>query len=134
MKTLKTITTISLFNLIAVISLVFLGQQLRFNSAQETSEIQTTPTAIVNSAATTIVPTAAPYTNSTNTTVKNSTPTKAPDNRCLIMIQGVKYDVTDFRKIHSGGDIFQCGKDMTAIFLGQHNTSTLQQMAKYRVN
>jgi cytochrome b involved in lipid metabolism len=67
----------------------------------------------------------------TKTPVK---PTPKPvASRCIITIQGVKYDVTNFRNIHSGGNIFQCGADMTSTFFGQHNSSTLAAMAKYRV-
>lgn len=70
----------------------------------------------------------------TNTITPTDTPKADPlANRCIIVIDGVKYDVTDFRKIHSGGDIFQCGSDMSDIFHGQHNDSTLQKMQQYRV-
>lgn len=63
-----------------------------------------------------------------------TTPTKpTPDNRCLIQIYGVVYNVTEFRHIHSGGDIFQCGTDMTAVFRQQHSDSYLQQIQKYRI-
>lgn len=63
----------------------------------------------------------------------NTPPPPPPSNRCIIMIQGAKYDVTDFRSIHSGGDIFQCGTDMTQVFFSQHNQNTLNLMQKYRV-
>lgn len=60
------------------------------------------------------------------------TPTPAPvkpapvvSNRCIVTIESQKYDVTDFRKIHSGGDIFVCGTDMTNTFFGQHNARLL---------
>lgn len=42
------------------------------------------------------------------------------DTRCLITVNGQTYDVTDFRNQHSGGDIFDCGDDMTATFNGEH--------------
>lgn len=47
------------------------------------------------------------------------------NNRCLITIQGKRYDVTSLRSTHSGGDVFQCGADMTATFFGQHNQTLL---------
>ena len=59
-------------------------------------------------------------------------PTPKPQN-CIITIDGVSYDVTAFRKIHSGGDIFKCGTDMTAVFYSQHSSQTLKAMQKYRL-
>lgn len=56
-----------------------------------------------------------------------------PDPRCLITISGGQYDVTQFRHIHSGGDVFQCGTDMTAAFLSRHPASFLSKMSQYRV-
>lgn len=53
--------------------------------------------------------------------------------RCIILVDGVSYDVTDFRNIHGGGDIFTCGSDMSAVFWSQHDAATLAKMAKYRV-
>lgn len=58
-------------------------------------------------------------------------PTK--DTRCLIVIDGATYDVSAFRSMHSGGDIFQCGTDMSSVFWSQHGSSTLRQMARYRL-
>lgn len=68
-------------------------------------------------------------------------PTAAPamaveptaDPRCIIAINGVQYNVTEFRNIHSGGNIFTCGTDMTATFFGQHNDATLQRMQQYKI-
>lgn len=62
-----------------------------------------------------------------------SSGTKVSGNeRCIITIQGNKYDVTDFRKIHPGGDIFVCGSDMTETFVNQHGMD-LKRIEKYRV-
>ena len=61
-------------------------------------------------------------------------PTPAPKPQgCIVSIDGVSYDVTTFKKIHSGGDIFKCGTDMTASFYSQHSTQTLKAMQKYRI-
>jgi hypothetical protein len=43
------------------------------------------------------------------------------------------YDVTAFRSMHSGGNVFTCGADMSAVFWGRHGQSTLNQMARYKV-
>jgi hypothetical protein len=39
---------------------------------------------------------------------------------CIITIDGQRYDVQPLRNSHSGGDVFQCGTDMSAIFHDQH--------------
>lgn len=75
---------------------------------------------------------------SASTPVPTRTPTPAPaappvDNRCIITISGNRYNVTQFRSIHSGGDIFKCGTDMTAVFLSQHPASYLQKMSQYKI-
>lgn len=49
---------------------------------------------------------------------------------CLITIQGKQYNVTSLRSRHSGGDIFKCGTDMTAIYQNQHGSS-LSQIQPY---
>lgn len=56
-----------------------------------------------------------------------------PADRCIITISGGQYDVTEFRNIHSGGDVFQCGTDMTESFLSRHPASFLQKMSQYKV-
>lgn len=56
-----------------------------------------------------------------------------PSARCIITISGGQYDVTDFRNIHSGGNVFQCGTDMTAVFLSRHPASYLSKMSQYKV-
>lgn len=55
------------------------------------------------------------------------------DNRCIIVIDGVSYDVTEFREIHSGGNIFNCGTDVSGLFHGRHPESYLEIMAKYKI-
>lgn len=66
----------------------------------------------------------------------NPAPAVQPaSNRCIVTISGQKYDVTDFRTQHSGGDIFVCGTDMTRTFFGQHNQELLDspKMASLKV-
>lgn len=61
-------------------------------------------------------------------------PSQPPSaDRCIITISGGQYDVTEFRNIHSGGDVFQCGTDMTAAFLSRHPASFLSKMSQYKV-
>lgn len=69
-----------------------------------------------------------PDTTTPDTSIPDNT---TPDTRCIILIDGRKYDVTSFRSKHSGGDIFQCGTDMSAVFHGRHAQSYLEMMAQY---
>ncbi len=52
---------------------------------------------------------------------------------CIITIEGVQYNVAEFRKKHPGGDIFKCGEDMTRAFKSQHGAKQLAEIQKYRV-
>jgi len=45
------------------------------------------------------------------------------DRRCIITIDSKKYDVTLFRDVHPGGNVFKCGQDMTQAFSRQHGES-----------
>jgi hypothetical protein len=65
---------------------------------------------------------------------KQPTTTPTPDNRCIITIYGQKYNITNYINQHKGGDVFNCGTDMSGAFANQHPDSFLQQIAKYKVN
>lgn len=54
------------------------------------------------------------------------------DSPCIITIEGNKYDVSTLRGIHPGGDIYECGTDMTTTFIEQHGND-FQRIEKYRV-
>jgi hypothetical protein len=147
MKTIKTLISISLLNLLIVSSIVvaFSGKDTSASSINKVNN----PSIIANLPTKTPLPSSTPINNNTqspqNPQTPQSTPTNTPipidtpkpdplANRCIIIIDGGKYDITDFRNIHSGGDIFQCGTDMSSIFHGQHNDSTLLRMQQYRVS
>jgi cytochrome b involved in lipid metabolism len=51
-------------------------------------------------------------------------------NLCLITVSGKQYNVTNLVKTHSGGNIFNCGTDMTTTFNGQHGTN-LSLISRY---
>ena len=53
---------------------------------------------------------------------------------CVITVRGEKYDVTEFRNKHKGGNIFKCGEDMTDTFNKQHGEKQLKELQKYKVN
>lgn len=66
-----------------------------------------------------------------------ATPTAKPtvtgtNTGCIITLSGQQFDVTSLRSSHSGGDIFNCGTDMTSVYNNKHGTS-LSRMQKYLV-
>jgi hypothetical protein len=69
---------------------------------------------------------------STTLTTLSTSVTFNNNSRCLITLFGQQYDVTSLRSTHSGGDVFACGTDMSAVYQGQHGTS-LARMAPYLV-
>lgn len=58
------------------------------------------------------------------TTITNNT------NRCLVTLFGKQYDVASLRGTHGGGDIFNCGADMSTIYQNKHGSS-LSRMTAY---
>jgi hypothetical protein len=62
---------------------------------------------------------------------QNATPTSATAT-CIITIDGQKYDVASLRNTHTGGDVFQCGTDMSAVFHGKHGNN-LQMIQQYLI-
>ena len=56
------------------------------------------------------------------------------DSQCIVTVKNIRFDVSLFRHIHSGGDIFVCGTDMTKIFFEQHQDQMLEQMQRYKIN
>ena len=69
----------------------------------------------------------------TQAVVPTQTSTPTPDPRCIITINGVRYDVTAFSQMHSGGDVFQCGTDMSTVFNQRHSNRELQMMQQYKI-
>lgn len=61
-------------------------------------------------------------------------PAPAESQQCIITVHGTRYNVTEFRSFHSGGDIFTCGAEMTGVFDSQHSMGTLRKMSPYIVN
>ncbi|PIY68983.1 hypothetical protein COY90_03045 [Candidatus Roizmanbacteria bacterium CG_4_10_14_0_8_um_filter_39_9] len=55
------------------------------------------------------------------------------NNQCIITLSGNQYDVTSLKTSHSGGDIFTCGTDMTAVYQGKHG-SNLSRMSQYLIS
>jgi len=87
-----------------------------------------TPTSIENVPSVSLPVTVKPTNNIIKKSVNiipTSNPTSNPiinSNSCIVTIFGKQYDVTTLRSTHSGGDVFTCGTDMTAIYQGRHGT------------
>lgn len=69
---------------------------------------------------------------STSNNSSTNTSNSSDEERCIITVNGSKYDLTEFRKMHEGGDIFVCGTDMTARFRGEHG-GDYARLEPYRV-
>ncbi|RMD77185.1 hypothetical protein D6810_01680 [Candidatus Dojkabacteria bacterium] len=54
------------------------------------------------------------------------------NNRCIIIIDQNKYDVSNLKYTHTGGNIFKCGQDMTKEFEQKHRLN-LKMIEKYKV-
>jgi hypothetical protein len=84
-------------------------------------------------------------TTTQNQTQPNSTPqqqaTPAPQaptappapSGCIITLDGSSYNVTSLQRTHSGGDVFNCGSDMSATFWGKHGQGIFNKMQQYRI-
>jgi hypothetical protein len=110
MKYLKTAFIVATFNFFIVASIIYF---FRGTTATKTSS-----TSVSMAVAISVLP---------------SKVTPTPDPRCIIVVDGQKYNVTDFMTIHSGGNIFQCGTDMSPTFHQRHRDSYLQIMAQYKI-
>lgn len=42
--------------------------------------------------------------------------------QCIVTVFGKQYDVTELKDTHSGGDIFECGTDVSQVYQSQHGT------------
>ena len=75
-------------------------------------------------------------TNNNSPTITTITPSARQNEAataCIITINNQKYDVTQFKNLHSGGDVFNCGTDMTTVFNGKHSQRELNIMQQYLV-
>lgn len=148
MKLIPYITAVSLFNALIVI-VITLSQSVYRTPTLSPSNLYETPVPIVAtppspSPSAQPAQAAPPAQQRTQPTpiVAAATPVPAtpapttapaPQPGCLVVISGVSYDLAAFRAKHSGGDIFQCGTDMTDIFFSQHNASYIQKLAPYKL-
>lgn len=55
------------------------------------------------------------------------------NDECIITLFGDRYDVSEFRTQHPGGNVFVCGSDMTQEYEAQHG-SDLTKLEEYKIN
>ena len=129
MKIIKYLFVISLINFGLIVGVVFAADYMK-----QSTETLISP-APNSSVTATVTPTAVVVNVKPKVTMyPTSFPTVDPlAGKCIIVISGTRYDMTDFRNLHSGGDIFQCGSDMTAIFNDRHPASYLNRIARYKI-
>ncbi len=140
MKTIKYLFIISLINFVLVLTVVNISNLFKSQNVEMSPivpEVTSVPTTILTptlSPTNTITPTKRITSPTVVTPTVLATPTPDPlAGRCIVTVSGSRYDVTDFRISHSGGDIFQCGTDMTGIFSDRHPSSYLNRMAQYKI-
>lgn len=132
---IKKLFIISLLNFVFVLGVVFVAKAVIVPKAAENlTESVIAPTI----AAPTTSPTLTVSATKTITPAATIAPTAIPTvdplaGHCLVYLDGARYDLTEFRNMHSGGNIFQCGTDMSDIFHGQHPVSFLAKISQYKI-
>ena len=56
----------------------------------------------------------------------------AQQTQCIVTVFGEKYDVTSLQSAHSGGNVFECGTDMSEVFESQHG-SDVSRIESYKI-
>ncbi len=52
--------------------------------------------------------------------------------KCIITVSGSSYDVSSLKNTHTGGDMFNCGADMTEEFNDEHG-GNLNKIEEYLI-
>ncbi len=134
MKLIKTLFILALTNLALLVAILFY-----FSGRTPTPPISPqVPETIISPTLPARVLTVTP--TKTQTPLATPKPTVAPTavpnplaGHCLITIDNVRYDVTNFRNQHSGGDVFTCGADLSQLFHDRHSNRFLDIMAQFRI-
>lgn len=144
MKIVKLLVTLSIINFVGVSMIVMYGtgpkqiQEVAVSSAPIPS-VASSPNLVIVA-----TPTPMPVATTRPQPVVTATPAPVPTvaatpvptakpSGCIVSIDGVSYDVTRLKVTHSGGDIFNCGTDMSSIFWREHNNRILQRMQQYKI-
>ena len=75
-------------------------------------------------------PTATPGSSQPAKTVASTSVQSLTNGSCIITLFGKQYDVTVLQNSHTGGNLFNCGTDMTSIYQSKHGTD-VSRMAAY---
>lgn len=131
-KKLYILSAAALFNLLAVIVISnFISQKPNLEKTYPTPIIK------VNKTVKKVTQFVTPMPINTDLTLiqspKPMVTEKANTGNCVVTIDGQKYDVFEFKKIHSGGDIFKCGTDSSSEFWSRHGQKELSKMQRYRI-
>lgn len=139
MKFIRSIIVISLLNFVTIATFLFITNNLNAQNPNIATPLaknvatKTIPgTKIITPSEIKENPIKKSDSQSPNKPAQANKPT---EEKCIITVEGNKYDVTSFRNQHSGGNIFQCGTDMTTSFFGQHEQQLLnsQEMQTLRI-
>ncbi len=163
MKTLYILSAIAIFNLLAVTALAnspmqknLIAQKTSMTEVLPTIVPTPTPVVVIKQVIKKVTKfaTTAPSANNkiaTTTTATTQTQNQAQPSQatsqpaaqqpapapvpsgCIITLDGSSYNVTNLQRTHSGGDIFNCGSDMSATFWGKHGQSIFNKMQQYRI-
>lgn len=124
MKTLYFLSGLAIFNLIVIAIIA------TFSSNAGSQIVIPTPQVVTKR----VVKKVQQFATNAPSNVGSSQQKVAPaQTGCVVTIDGTKYDLTDFKNMHSGGDIFSCGTDMSAIFWSQHSQRQLNQLQRYKI-
>lgn len=96
----------------------------KFDSSKATTRTSPTPTVAPKQMLTVITP---------STATSTSTPAPNDTSKCIVTLFSSQYDVTPLQTGHSGGNIFNCGTDMSVVYQSQHGTN-VSRMAPYILN
>lgn len=134
MKILRTLVALSLANLVIMTTVVWAGTGSGAGAVKATTTPNPSPVVakLLQRSTAAARPTPRP-TQVAMRTPSPATPAPTPDSRCIIMLDGAKYDITQFRFSHSGGNVFTCSTDMSQIFHSRHGAAEMQFMQQYRI-
>jgi hypothetical protein len=132
------VTTTLLESILLIIFLIVFPASSQSQSVPEKPEIngpvfQSKPVPINSDRQITSKFTPTPTVTAAEISVIPDPPSPTPDRRCIITVDGNKYDVSVFKSRHSGGDIFKCSTDMTSVFHDRHNERYLDMMTPYKL-
>jgi hypothetical protein len=139
MKILYTISALSILNLVGIAIIASYFTPNKTVDIEITTPPSPTPVVIVKQIVKRVTRSEENSTpQATNQNSNTSQPTTAPQpipvtSGCIITLDGAKYDVTSLRSSHSGGDIFSCNSDMSAMFWGKHGQGIFNKMQQYRI-